>query len=367
MTQAGWYPDPAGQPQTYRYWDGSTWSDATTGDPYAPPPGPPAPPPPPPDAPTPPTPPPGATVLAPGATPGGYGAVPPAPVAPPGTGYGQPPYGGGYAATTPSAGGSSRIVLIAVAAAVVLVLLGVGGFLGIRALTGDDNDGGGAASDSHTVPTPDTTVPTSPGLTTPTEPTAPSSPDSSGPTEQQCKGGIPDPTRKPNDRRILGGGLSIPVPNGYTAETQYSVAFTWADDFTPLQKVIEQNDQAQTGWVSIYGVGGLRKTNGFTDPAQAAEAVMECMAASADLYQDFTGRTDVSSGAITVDGKDAFQVTAELRVDNPDLDVEGDVAEVVVVDTGDPDTFGLFLSVVPIGNQQLIDQQTAFTDQIRVR
>ena len=26
MTQAGWYPDPAGQPQTYRYWDGTSWT-----------------------------------------------------------------------------------------------------------------------------------------------------------------------------------------------------------------------------------------------------------------------------------------------------------------------------------------------------
>lgn len=321
MTQAGWYPDPAGQPQTYRYWDGSTWTDATTGDPYAPPPGPPAPPPSP-----------DATVLAPAAAPG-Y-----APQASSGSG---------------GSGGSGRVVVLAVVAVLVLVILGVGGFFGIRALTGDDDNA--TASD-------ESTVPTGPELTTPT---GPSPPQSTATTEQQCRGGVPKPTRTPRDTHIIGGGLAIPVPDGYAADTSYSTVFTWADDFTPLQKVIEQNDK--TGWVSIYGVGGLRKANGFDDTAQAAEAVMACMAASTDLYQDFTGRTDVSSGAITVDHEDAYQVVSELRVDNPGLAVEGDVAEVIVVDTGDPETFGLFLSVVPIGDQQLIDQQTAFTDRIRVR
>jgi hypothetical protein len=29
----GWYPDPGGRPDRYRYWDGTTWSAETTGDP----------------------------------------------------------------------------------------------------------------------------------------------------------------------------------------------------------------------------------------------------------------------------------------------------------------------------------------------
>ncbi len=36
--QAGWYPDPGGAPDRYRYWDGSGWSSGTTGDPRLPPP-----------------------------------------------------------------------------------------------------------------------------------------------------------------------------------------------------------------------------------------------------------------------------------------------------------------------------------------
>ncbi|WP_181410643.1 DUF2510 domain-containing protein [Nocardioides humi] len=33
MTNAGWYPDPAGAPDTYRYWDGQAWSQMTTTQP----------------------------------------------------------------------------------------------------------------------------------------------------------------------------------------------------------------------------------------------------------------------------------------------------------------------------------------------
>ena len=68
-----------------------------------------------------------------------------------------------------------------------------------------------------------------------------------------------------------------------------------------MQKTIETADDYS--WVSIYGVGGLRRANGFDDPAQAAEVVMTCMAQSTELYQHFTGREDLSSGAITVDGQ----------------------------------------------------------------
>ncbi|MFC2640839.1 MAG: DUF2510 domain-containing protein [Propionibacterium acidifaciens] len=40
MPSPGWYPDPAGTPGSYRYWDGQAWSETTTTDPAAtPPPG----------------------------------------------------------------------------------------------------------------------------------------------------------------------------------------------------------------------------------------------------------------------------------------------------------------------------------------
>lgn len=37
---SGWYPDPGGEPDRYRYWDGSRWSPETVRDPSRPPPAP---------------------------------------------------------------------------------------------------------------------------------------------------------------------------------------------------------------------------------------------------------------------------------------------------------------------------------------
>lgn len=326
MTEAGWYPDPAGQPQTYRYWDGTSWSQDTTGDPYSPPPP-------------------------------SFGQVP------------TP----GYGAATPSAGGargSGLTVLLVVVAVLALIGLSVGGFFGYRALAGDDDTDDGDASsatDSATTDPTGSSIPTeSSGSTDATTPAESTTTDTTV-TDQQCRGGVPTPSVTPGTdaQEVSGGALSIPVPPGYAPDTSYATAFEFADAFTPLQKVIEQTD-SDYGWVSIYGVGGLRRSNGFDEPAQAAEVVMTCMAQSKDLYNHFTGREDLGSGEITVDGNDAYQITAELRVDDPDLTVEGDVAQVIVVDTGDPDQFGLYITVVPIGNQELIRQQEAMVDRITV-
>ena len=39
MATPGWYPDPAGRPGAFRYWDGEAWGSEATDNPYAAPPG----------------------------------------------------------------------------------------------------------------------------------------------------------------------------------------------------------------------------------------------------------------------------------------------------------------------------------------
>ncbi|WP_148616206.1 DUF2510 domain-containing protein [Nocardioides rubriscoriae] len=39
MATPGWYPDPAGRPGAFRFWDGQTWGSDTTDNPYAAAPG----------------------------------------------------------------------------------------------------------------------------------------------------------------------------------------------------------------------------------------------------------------------------------------------------------------------------------------
>ncbi|MDO9494328.1 MAG: DUF2510 domain-containing protein, partial [Nocardioides sp.] len=39
MATPGWYPDPAGQPGAFRYWDGQAWGADVTDNPHAAAPG----------------------------------------------------------------------------------------------------------------------------------------------------------------------------------------------------------------------------------------------------------------------------------------------------------------------------------------
>jgi hypothetical protein len=365
VTSAGWYPDPAGQPSTYRYWDGTSWSEATTTNPATPAPGAP----PPPQAP----PPPASPYQAPGAPPApptsaqtGYGEITPPPPGfpqqapgqqayppqgyqqgygqqpgyPPGGGYGQPGYGAPPAGG--SGGGSGRTVAIVLLAIVLIVALGVGAFFVVRAATGDDGNDTATDSPSSTADSQSTTVP----------------------TDQECNGGHPDPGKlDAASPTLTGGGLTIPsmTDQGYTVDHRVSKPYTFADDFQSSYLVIDQ----EGGWISSYGVGALPKADGFDGTQQAAEAVLYCMTNS-DLYDGFTGTTDKTVGAVSVDGHDAYSILTEVRVDNPDVHVEGDLLQVVVVDTGDPDSYGVYISGVPLGDDNAAQQQADEFDQISV-
>ncbi|TQK68282.1 DUF2510 domain-containing protein [Nocardioides sp. SLBN-35] len=343
MTNAGWYPDPAGAPDTYRYWDGQAWSQMTTTQPSggARP------------ADTPATPPP--------AAPTQYGAVPtpppaPGPAGPPAPPAPPPGYGGGYSqqwspAPAPGGGGGNKTVVIVIAAVVALVLLGVGGFFGIRALTGDDDNGDRKADDDSSQSEK------SEG----SEPTDGSS-STVKPTGIQCTGGSPEPATDPDPAapELTGGGLSIPRNPAYELATGDQVSFGFANAFVLQYTNVEEK------WISLTGVGALPRDNGFDDLATAAEVVMQCLTGSENVYSGFTGRTDKVNEETTVDGKPAYRITAEVRVDTPEVQAEGDLTDVIVVDTGDPATYGIYIGMAALGHDDLISTNEGVIDQIKV-
>lgn len=336
----------------FRYWDGQAWSEQTTSDPYTPAPGAPVPPP----AATPPT------QGTPSAYPQQYAAQPQ-----PGQ-YGGGGYGGqGHAGAPGGTGGSNRGPLL-IALAVLLILgLAAGGFFGVRALTDDDGDD--VADDSSQTaetedeseePTEETGSPTQ----SPTDETASptESPTDTGPTGQECTGGLPGSGGEVSgDRSISGGGLTLPPVRGYDPlEPQITTTFAFADGVAGVGRSIEEQ------WISLYTVGGLPKSSGYSDLAASVDQVITCMTESPNFYRGFSGREDLEREAITVDGHDAYAVTSEIRVEDPEITVDGDYSKVIVVDTGDDEHFGLYVAVVPIGNQKLIDQLEAATAQLQV-
>lgn len=480
MSSPGWYPDPSGQPNSFRYWDGQQWSQQTTSNPYVPPPSQWGPPPVPPPAPAQPQAPaqPGATQ--PVAQPGWQGAghtgdrptAPPEedpahrteegsgaePAAEPGTGgaddqsepagdqqqapqvdpawgqtavapqqpaqpgawgaTGQPgPDAGqggwvdaGQAPTQLAAGGpggwnpqgqpgqplgpqpnyaqfgdqpwspgpgqggddnnSSKKALWLIVAAVVAIVLIVGGIVAAIQFTGDDDKDDAAKDDTSQSAEPseepsDEPVEPSEGPSSeapsdePTEEPTESIP--TAPADNICTAGNPVAREThPQDGRVHGGGLSMPSPKGYQ---QAPVG----DVYTFLSDVITLMREVQTGkWISVYALGAVPKEAAGSDMQAAAEAIVECMANSADFYSGMDETKKVNSEAIVVDGADAWSAIYEVTVSDPEVEAGGDTVNVVVVDTGDDDTYGVFATVVPLGDHKLETRMYDMVQKLKV-
>ncbi len=299
----GWYPDPSGAPGRFRYWDGRAWSAQTSDRPGAPSPG---------DG-------------------DGRGRRRPLP-----------------------------LILGALALAVVLGLIIVFvvrqvGTAGSRAITDDPvpTSTGSAWDDSSPTATPTPTGSPSPSPS----PTAdPSGKESTKPLTSCPQGDPFARAQHPADGRIHGGGLSFPRVDGWQDDRQTS-GVSWGYD------AASQGLTVSPGWVALLAVAEIRESDGFTSPKQAAQSVMQCVASS-QWYRSFDSAKDLKSEAATIDGHDAWWIRTDIRVTG--RDVEGDTVDVIVVDTGRPGTFGLFIGGVAIAHQDLLAILDSTTSQLTV-
>lgn len=294
MAARGWYPDPGGTPDHYRYWDGTNWSAETTTDPATP---------------------------------------PPASAAP----------------DTRRRKGSPVLGLIIALVVVVAVVV----VLGVRAMNT-------SASSLRDPDPPESTIsgwddskplPTA----TPTPTASEESSDAAPQGQIACADGQPGATAAhPDDGRKHGGALSFAPPD-WREGGGYASTISWGYDVDGVM------ESTEPGWAALLAVGALKTEDGFTKPKQAAGAMMQCIASSG-FYTQFESRKDLSSKKVTVDGHPGWSLRSEIRVGNESLSVPGDVAEVIIVDSGEPDTLSFFVGFVPIGDQdriQILDRTIA--------
>jgi hypothetical protein len=323
----GWYPDPAGQPNRFRYWFGHQWSEVTTDDPYLPPPPPPGATPPPrpeqsePEAPRP---------------------EPPSPAPSPE----QAPSPSGPAAGQGQGRRRGKGLLVAVIA-VVLALLLVGGVVGGWLLArGDDGDRTGS---------PQPTQPSgTDGADEPEEHDAAPPEGEAGPASS-CPPGNPVARNRIRSGRVIGGGLSFAVPQGYRpASPVNKLGFEWLFGVSGVERVTESVPGQDYGWVSMLVAGTVEKQDDWTGPEQAALGIAGCMASSPNMYSSHASDRQLGSRATEVDGKDAWEVRHEVRVDDERLRTGGDHVVVVVVDLGgDEERYAVFSAFVPLGDEEL--------------
>jgi hypothetical protein len=294
MAVAGWYPDPAGAPGRYRYWDGSNWSTVTSDDPRRPTP---------------------AESRASGST-------------------------GSEPSNREPANRSTRwrrraLVLGALAVAastVVAVVILIGNF---RSL-GDPLPRAAASPSEFASPSrPPTATPT---------PSATSSP---APLVRCPTGNPAQRARHPVDGRVYGGNLSFeaqPTFEPAALEPRFSFAYDVLQQTLP----VSQNP----AWIAQLAVGQLRASDGFVhDARNTVESLAQCVVAG-HMYGPYVPtRGDIRSESLSIDGRRGWLIESEITVDRPDLPLLGDHVIFIVVRDGKD--WGFFFGAVPIGHAQL--------------
>jgi hypothetical protein len=295
MPVAGWYPDPAGVPERYRYWDGSRWSSLTTDDPRRPAPG---------------------ESAASGPTPTDHT-------------QGGPP------------GGPSRrrrlgliIGVLAVVVTVGVAAILIGNF---QSLVGNPLPSPTASGTGESPADPTTT--STPGSQTP----------SATPTPLvRCPRGDPNQrARHPTDGRVHGGNLSFeeqPTFEHAAVEPRFSFAYDVLQQTLPVSQ--------DTPWIAQLAVGQLRGKDGFVnDPRNTVESLVRCVM-TGNMYGPYLPtRTDIRSEGLSIDSHSGWLIESEITVDRPDLAVTGDHTIFIVVRDGKD--WGFFFGAVPLGNVQL--------------
>lgn len=316
--KSGWYPDPGGGQGLYRYWDGKSWSAATSPNPGAPPP-----------------------------TSGLGGIGQPTSGTPLGqTGQpGQPGYGGGYGGYGQGNAGAYANYqqvqkkrspvgwwIAGVALVVVIVVIAV---IAIRAVTGG---GTGVVSPPGGQPSADTCPP-----------------------EQSVS---PEPNSDPNDGRVHGGPLSYPTLSSPWGAPLPDTRVPFGSDVLSQSVPVESNyDGKGASWVASVLVGELQAGDGFFTPEQGSQIVVKCVIGK--FYGNAEVASDVKKNEATkVDGKEAWIVESQLSFDIPGLKTKGELLIVVIVSAGARS--GLYYASIPDTTPELVKPARDLIGQLKV-
>lgn len=288
----GWYPDPAGAPGRFRFWDGQAWGAATTDRPDA---------------------------RLPQESVRVAQAVPPAPSPAPT----QPlrPATGPVTVGPPTGGPPRRRWGWWLAAGAVLVALVVMAVLVVRSVAGSSPGPG---------PVEDPGQDSCPRATAESASPAPSSGD-------RVRSGLLSYPR-------LAAPFDAPIADDRTP---------FGHDVQSQQALVERSTDGQTTWVAWALIARLLAGDGFYGPEQGAGVVADCVVAL--FYDDHEiNRTDTRRSATTVDGRPAYVIESHLTFDIPGIQAKGETMIVVVVDVGEQGEAGLFYGTIPDNAPQFL-------------
>ncbi|MGO1971906.1 MAG: DUF2510 domain-containing protein [Propionibacteriaceae bacterium] len=304
MNPPGWYPDPAGTPNSFRWWDGQTWSNATTTTPAT-------------------TPPP----------------QNPASQAGPEMGSQLGPGAGGE----PGKRAGTPVIIGIVVAALVLVLVVVGVIVVPRLGGGEEADPPPSVEPSSSASGGPQTPGTDPG----------------DPAELNCAGGNQNSTSTQSPI-YSAGGLQYEAPEDWGFRFDKS-QWSWLDDQAVWGTIdVEPKDEE---WAAGVALGGVQVANGFSDPKSATTNILECLTTYGFMNEGDWTATEESAEDVTLGDlkghRAQYLITNGKQTAYPGFEVT-----VLVLDTGREGSFGTWMSFGPQGESKTAEQIKAAEESI---
>ncbi|QGN33415.1 hypothetical protein [Microlunatus sp. Gsoil 973] len=129
---------------------------------------------------------------------------------------------------------------------------------------------------------------------------------------------------------------------------------------------VELIDQrVEVEWVASLSAGAITRADGFVGPRRSAEQILQCIATSA-YYRNITGQRQLESEPITLTDHPGWRIRGEIRVDDPQVEADGDILELRVIDTGAAGSMSFFWGCAPIGDKPRIRTLDATVGTLRV-
>ena len=250
MSTTGWFPDPGGAPERYRYWDGDAWSDQTTTDPN----------------------------------------------------HTPPPQSDDDTDTNHRRGGSKAWIIAVVALVVItavvifLALRGTGGFGGVHTAPEDTN------SSTPTVSAWDET--SSPSRTPP--PT-----NNSGGQQVACPTAKARGNTAQVDGKLTADTLSVSTIPSWSIDP-FPIYIQPIYDAHSQTDIVYHTDSLD--WMSNIVVGLLSNADGFIDIATSAEQVLDCFASSDYYVGFTGRKDTMTGQQISISGYAAWHIQADIFV-----------------------------------------------------
>jgi len=199
----------------------------------------------------------------------------------------------------------------------------------------------------------------------------PTDPGTTPPAGQPSRNVCPDtdPTRGTEvppaaDGRVHGGKISYPQLPAPWSEPYGDNRVPFARDVAQQTITVEPDYAPNASWVASVLVAELFAGDGFFSTEQGAEIVVKCVVGK--FYDNAeVERQDLVSKAIKVDGHDAWVVESQLSFDIPNLQTKGELAIVVIVDTG-LESASLFYASIPDTVPDLVDDARWALENLKV-